>query len=122
MAPAAVLAMLTEIDSLPSSEPEPSLPYRQGERAADQDGFDVRGHIVWPLQGVLIVGSAFRNHLMEMAFQISANIRVGILIDRQGGRGMLEKEMEHPDLDLTDLGQCGEDFLGDQVKASRTSG
>lgn len=122
MAPAAVLAMLTEIDSLPGSEPKPSLSYRQGERATDQDRFDVRGHVVRPFQGMLVVGSAFRNHLVEMAFQISANIRVGILIDRQGGRGMLKKEMEHSDLNLTDLGQRREDFLGDQVKASRTSG
>jgi hypothetical protein len=57
-----------------------------------------------------------------MAFQISANIGVGILIDRQGGRGMLKEEMEQPDFDLTDLGQCREDFLSDQVKASWTSG
>lgn len=122
MAPAAVLAMLAEIDSLPSSEPKPSLSYRQGERATDQDRFDVRGHVIRPLQGMLVVGSAFRNHLMEMAFQISTDIRIGILIDRQGGGGMLKEEVEETDLDLTDLGQCGEDFLGDQMKASRTSG
>lgn len=122
VAAAAVLAMLAEIDSLPSSELEPTPSYWQGELAADQDGFDVRGHVVWPLQSVLVVGRAFRDHLVEMAFQISTYIRIGILIDRQGGRGMLKEEMEQPDFDLTDLGQCCKDFLGDQMKASRTGG
>ena len=122
VAAAAVLAVLAEIDSLPSSELEPALSYWQGERAADQDGFDVRGHVVWSLEGVLVVRSAFRDHLLEMAFQISAYIGIGILVDRQGGRGMLKEEMEQPDFDLTDLREYREDFLGNQVKASRTSG
>lgn len=122
MALAAVLAMLAEVDSLPGAETEPSLPDGQGERAADHDGFDVRRHIVRPLEGVLVVGGTFRNHLLEMAFQVSAYVGIGVLIDRQGGRGMLQEEMEEPDLDLTDLGQRREDLLRDQVKASRTSG
>lgn len=100
--------MLAEIDSLPGSEAKPPLPDGQGEGASDQDRFDVRGHIVWPLKGVLVIGSAFRDHLLEMAFQVSAYVGIRVLIDRQGGRGMLQKEMEEPDLDLTDLGQCRE--------------
>src|SRR3954469_14250016 len=51
-AAAAMVAMLAQPDALPSAEGEPAVADRDGQRHAEEQGFDVRRHVVGALGGV----------------------------------------------------------------------
>lgn len=54
----------------------------------------MRGHIVGPFNIVREMGGAFGGELIEMTFQIRPDGRIGVLVDCQGRRGVLNKKMK----------------------------
>jgi len=46
---------------------------------------------------MLIVALIFGNKVIQDFLHVPTNIRTGVLIDREGGRGMLDKQMQEPD-------------------------
>ena len=57
-------------------------------------------HIIWPFVSVFIVGCVFGYHLVEMAFKINPYGGVGVFIEGQTGRGVVNENMGQTDIDL----------------------
>ncbi len=74
----------------------------------------MRGHIVFSLQGMGIVIVGFRDQFVEMSFKINTNTRVGILIDRQTRRSVLDKDMYNS----CEIRKLGDNLISDEVKTS----
>src|SRR5690554_2114016 len=58
-------------------------------------------------------------HDVEMALQVTPHIGICILVDRQGSRGMLDKQVQQPHFAVGQFRRLGQNFIGDQVKAPR---
>lgn len=67
---------------------------------------------------MLIIGSILRYDMVKMSLQITSHIGIGILVDRQRCRGMLNEELEQTDFELTYLRQMIENLTGDKMKAA----
>lgn len=90
-----MIAELTKINPLPGAQVEPAFGNGDGHGRADHRGFDVGGHIVGALDGVGEKGEVFRHNVIENTFEVRTHIRIRILIDGEGGGGMLDKQVEH---------------------------
>ena len=75
------------------------------------------GHIVRALTGV-DKRRVFWAELVGGCFEVHSHIRVGVFVDRQTGRGMLDEDVQDSDANLLDLGKLGQDGSRDQVKPS----
>lgn len=96
------VAVLAEVDPLPGSEEEPASADGDGERRADQRRFDVGGHVVRAFEGVDI-GPGLWGDFVDRHFEVAADVGIGVLIDREGGGGVLNEDMEEAGLDLGEL-------------------
>ena len=96
---AAVVAVLAEVDPLPGAEREAPVADRDRHRRADQQRLDVRGHVVGPLGRVLEVGRVLRHRAREPALHVAAHVGIGVLVDRQRRRGVLDEQVRQPDLE-----------------------
>lgn len=56
--------------------------------------------------------------MIEVALEISPDIRVGIFIDGQRSRGVLDKQMQDSCPDRAYFGQVFQHFSGDEVKSA----
>ena len=112
------IAVLTEINSLPGAQCKLSFPDRDDHRAAEQSGFEVRGHIVGAFVIVLIVGVILRYRLVEIHFKINSDGWIGIFVDRQRSGSMLDKNLAHTCIDLPDFRKSMKDFVCNEVKPS----
>ena len=83
--------MLKQIDTLPGPQSELSLHDRNCKLDAGQDRADMRGHVVGALFGVPISAAFLWRNAIEERLEISANVRRGVLLDEQSGRGMPAK-------------------------------
>jgi hypothetical protein len=54
-----------------------------------------------------------------MTLQVAAHIGIGVFVDSQGRRRVLDKQMQQPDVEFRQYGQLCLDLRGDQVKARR---
>jgi len=79
----------------------------------------VSGHVVRAFQGVFVIGRVLGNGLIEVSFHISAHVGVGVLIDGQRRRSVLDEEVKQAGFDLAYLRQMVERFARDQVKPAR---
>lgn len=90
--------MFAQVDSLPGSQAKFSATDRDRDRTAKHRCLDVRGHVIRPLARVNI-RKIFRGNRVKRRFQVSGHIGVGIFVDGQRCRGVLDENMEQPDLD-----------------------
>jgi hypothetical protein len=58
---------------------------------AVEHGFDVRGHVVWPLDLVHPAGLR-RGDAFERGDEIGAHVRIGVLLNHQRRRGVPQKD------------------------------
>ena len=73
------------------------------------------GHVVVALVGVDVVGFAFADEAVEDRFQIGAHVGIGVLVEGQTGRGVLDEEVQQ-----SRGGQRRKvrfDLVGDRVEA-----
>ena len=78
-----VIAVFAEIDTLPGTGVEPSICDRYRHGCAKQRCLDVRWHVVGTFGVVFVVWRIFRNHSIEMTFEILSHCRVGIFVQCQ---------------------------------------
>ena len=107
--------MLAEAYPLPGAKAQPAVVDRHDQRAAQQRGFHVARHVVRPFLAVA-VGEFLRRQLVQHLVQILQHVAVGILGDRQRGRGVFEEQMEQADADLRDFGHRFQHDAGDGVE------
>lgn len=113
-----MVAVFPQIDALPSPELQTALADGDGHRRAQQAGLDMGGHIVRAFQAVDIMGGAVRDQLAQMGFQIAAHAGVGVFVEGEGGRGVLDEEMGQADPEPPDFRGLGQQFLGDEVEST----
>lgn len=72
-------------------------------------------HVVVPLERMGVVGLALAHQMVKHGVEVALHVGVGILVERQGRRGVLQKEVQQPRLgQLSEL--CG-NLVGDEVHA-----
>lgn len=81
-------------------------------------------HVVLSLRGVSvqISFSIRRGNPVERVTHIGADIVVPVLVQGEGTAGVLDEEVQHPDLVVAEFGELGDDMVGDEVGAARARG
>jgi hypothetical protein len=79
-------------DALPVAQNELAVGYKNGLLGTHEDGFHVRVGIAF---GVF-VGPAFRDEVIEDAFDIAGDVWVGVLVDGDCGGGVRDVPMADP--------------------------
>src|SRR4051812_32918235 len=73
--------VLPEEDALPGSQVDFGVADRDRERASRQDRSDMRRHVVGPFGGMTEDRITVGNEPTEVAFEVGADARVGVLAD-----------------------------------------
>ena len=76
----------------------------------------MRGHVVGSLGIVRVIRGIFGSKLIEMALQVRAHGRVGVLVDRQGCGCVLNEKMKHPAAHGGELREARNDLGCDEMK------
>ena len=77
----------------------------------------MRGHVVGTFDRV-DKGLVFWDQTVQSRFHIGTDIRVGIFIDRKARRGVLQENLEDPDSNVLEFGDCRDDLAGNQMKTA----
>ena len=89
--------MLDQIDRLPCSEHQPAFDDRDLQRGCAEHGLDVGRHVIGTF-GVVAPSEVLRREMIERGGQILQHRGIGILLNRQRGRGVTN-EQRHLALD-----------------------
>jgi hypothetical protein len=114
-------AVFAEVDPLPGAQSQSAVVDREGEGAAQERRLGVGRHIVGSLTGVS-VWEILRGQPGQDTVEIERDIGVGILVDRQRGGGVLEKDVEQADPDVDEFREGIEDPVGDEVEPGGKGG
>ena len=76
----------------------------------------MRGHVVGSLGIVRVIRGIFGSKLIEMALQVRAHGRVGVLVDRQGRGCVLNEKMKYPPTHGGELREARDDLGCDEMK------
>lgn len=93
-AAAATVAELAQVNALPGTEIEFSLGDRHADRGSDHCRLDVCRHIIRAFDGMGKERHILWNEVVENAFKIRQDRWIGILLNAQGGGGVLDKKVE----------------------------
>jgi len=85
------VAVLPDIDALPGSQNRSSPGNWNRELCLGERRADVRGHIVRPFRGMAVEPLIFRNQPPEELLQVMDDVWIGVFLDHQGCRGVLDK-------------------------------
>lgn len=77
----------------------------------------MRGHVVGTFDRV-DEGLVFGDQTIQRRFHIGSDIRVCIFIDRQARRGVLQENLQDPNSNVLEFGDCRDDLACNQVKAA----
>ena len=113
-----MIAVFTEIDTLPCAQEQSTAAHRNRNRCAEQTRFDMRRHVVRTFACVR-VGEVFRDQMVHGPLKIRAHVRVGVLIERQGGRCVAQEEVRQADRDGVEPSQGVGHTVGDEVEPAR---
>lgn len=75
------------------------------------------GHIVRAFAGV-DVGKIFGGDFVEGAFQVDADVRVGVFVDGQGSGCVLNEDVQQAHFEIRQFRYCPQYVICDQVKAA----
>src|SRR5690606_24864113 len=92
-ASAPVVAVLAEVDTLPGAQRQPPIGYRQAHVATEQAGFEMGRQIVRPFVIMLVTAFALGHQAVEETLEIAPDRAIGVLVDGQRGRGVLQPEV-----------------------------
>ena len=112
---AAAGAVLEQENALPAAEIGLALDHRDRQMGLGQGRPDVRRHVVGAFLGVGVVADVLRHQFAEERVDVVEDARVGVLLDQERGRGMMEVDGQQPARDA--LGRNpGPHPLGDLVE------
>ena len=109
--------MFTQIDPLPRAQGQPPCPHWDTERCSEQRRLDMCGHVVGAFAGMTIGKILWSDHV-ERRFQVQRDIRVGILVDRQRRRSVLDEDIQQTSLEFCQFWNGGDHLRRDQVKST----
>src|SRR5690554_3032380 len=76
------------------------------------------GHIVGSFIGVNKVWICVWNHVIDESFKVFSNGMISIFINRNGGRSMLQKNVQHAFIKLFYFWNLPQNLIGYQMKTS----
>jgi hypothetical protein len=109
--------MLPKIDPLPCAQRQASVGERNRELDRRQRGADVGGHVIGPFVAMTEEGVAIRYKSSEEAFEVSAHVRIGILLHDQARRRVPDEEREQAGFHVA-AGRPVDDWTSDLDKAA----
>jgi len=109
--------MLAQINPLPSSHVQASISHWNADAAAHHRCFHVSGHVIGTFQSVNI-GKRFRHRVIHRRFEINSHVRIGVFVDRQRCTGVPDKNVQQPNLDLSQFRNGLQNRPRDQVKSA----
>ena len=115
---------LAQVNSLPRARVQPSIRNRHADASPHQTALNVPRHviqslIVMPVQHTLLV--LWRKAVQRIS-HIGAHGRIGILVEREAARSVLDEEVHDADFEVPDFGHLAGDFIGNEVAAARLGG
>ena len=117
-----MVSMFAKVDALPGSQRKFAGGDRDARRCSQKGGLHVGGHIIGAFDRMYQRQALFGGEMIKNCFHIRANIRVRVFVDRKTGRGMLDKQVQQTNLQLTNLWNPLHHVTRDQVKPSRFRG
>lgn len=78
----------------------------------------MRRHVIRPFSIVFVVGSVFRNHFVEVTFEIRADTWVGVFVHGEACRGVLDKDVKLAGANLLYFRNSAFNTGGDQMKSA----
>ncbi len=107
--------MLPQVDALPSPKAESAVDDWDGERGRSEGRLDVRRHVVGSFRGVRINRIVLRDKPTQPGFEIATCGRIGIFLDCQACRRVLNEDRAQPIID-SGFFHRGLNVSGDVVK------
>src|SRR5260221_106642 len=112
-------AMFPKVKFLPGAEHQPAFLHRYAQIDGRERRANVRRHIVITFAGVLEQRVTIGRETREKPLQITPDFRIGIFLNQERSRGVLEMEGGQPGLE-TCLGSQRLHLVGELVKAPAT--
>jgi hypothetical protein len=120
------IPMLVQVNPLPRSQSEPPVTDGNIETRAHETRFDVPRHVIVAFHGMSkgAVAIPLGGHqLVQGGFEIDTHVRIGVFIDGQTRRCVLNEQVAHAHLHFGYVGtDCFHNFIGHQVTTARGSG
>ena len=88
-----MITVLAQINTLPGTHRQAAGLDRQTQLAAQETGLEVRRQIIRTFVIVFEPGTALRHQQVEKTLEVTANRRIGILVDGQRSRGVLQPQV-----------------------------
>ena len=112
----ATVAKLAQVNALPRTQAQTALCYGQADRTTHERSFDMRRHVIGPFERMLVIRCALRHQFVEAGSEIAAHRGIGILIESETGRRMLNEQVQQAH--YGQFGKRGLDMVGYQVEAA----
>src|ERR1700759_4242302 len=103
-----MITVLAQINALPGSQCQTTCRNRQTDLAAKHAGLEVRREVVQAFVVMLIAVCSLWDQTIEKSFEVATDRRIGVLVDGQRRRGMLQPQMQQTDPARLQLRQAGE--------------
>ena len=97
--PPAQAAMLAEANPLPCAETEPALVDRNRKRTAEKRCLNVSGHVVGAFL-LVSIRKILDSQSIQNSIQIDQHVRVGVFVDRQRCRSVLDENVQQTNVDF----------------------
>lgn len=108
-----VVAVFAEVNALPGAHVEPPPGDGNGHAAAQHRSLQVGRHVVGPFVVVAVVRGVFGHHAVEVALKVLPHGGVGVLVDGQRGRSVLDEHVQQAHFDLSQFREFAFHHLGD---------
>lgn len=101
-----LIAKLAKANALPGAEFQAAVADWDGERNAGNGRFNMAGHVVVAFAGMKIPRQALGSKAVKAGFEVGHNRGVGIFINAQPGRGMVNENIKQACLRKFAKGFC----------------
>lgn len=116
-----VVAVFAEVDTLPGSQGGSAFADGDGNAAAEHAGFHMGGHVIGAFDG-MDVGERFGDGMVHSSLEIGPHIGIGIFINGERCRGVLNEDVQQADFHARYLGDRLDDSPGNEVESSGKRG
>src|SRR5690606_1375388 len=119
---AAMVAMLAQVNALPCAETKPAIADGNAQAGPEQAGLQVRGQVVAAFISVPVIRFVFGHRVVEITLEIGPHGGIGVFVDRERRRSVLDEQVQQAHLEAPQLGQPGQDFVCHQMEAAPARG
>ncbi len=89
-----MIAVFAQVNSLPGAQIQPTIRDWNRNRVSQHSGFQMGGHIIGPFIIVLVIRLVFGDCLVEKTLKVSSYRWVGVLVNSQASRRMLNENVQ----------------------------